>query len=138
MPYLCHVANPVASELHHVDVVRSRFFAGRLTRTAGTSMNTRKDGIDSDVVSFGIGSEGFHLIAAVRHDRHQSLHPIRIFCQSFNPCKWFSLCGEGCIWSTVSLAAFPTLSSLASDKEIIGNCCDRRHGWFPCIVECRN
>jgi hypothetical protein len=52
MPYLRHVADLVVSELHHVDVVRSRLFAGRLTRTTGTGMSTRKDSIGSDVVSF--------------------------------------------------------------------------------------
>ena len=70
MPYLRHVADLVASELHHVDVVRSRLLAGRLTRTTGTRMSTRKDSIGSDAVSFSIGGEGFHLVAAVRHNRH--------------------------------------------------------------------
>src|SRR4030095_8112617 len=57
MPYLRHVADLAVSELHDVDVVRSRLFAGRLTRAAGTGMSTRKDSIGSDVVSFGIGGE---------------------------------------------------------------------------------
>ena len=60
----------VAGELHHVDVVRTRLLTGRFTRTTGTSMSTRKDSIGGDVVSFSVSGEGFHLIAAVRHDRH--------------------------------------------------------------------
>src|SRR5712671_4968931 len=95
MPYLRHVANLVVSELHHVDVVRSRLFAGRLTRPPGTGMSTRKDSIGSDVVSFGIGGEGFHLVAAVWHNRHYPLHPIRVFRKSFDPCKRFGLSSEG-------------------------------------------
>src|SRR5882757_7053819 len=130
MPNLRHVADLVVSELHHVDIVRSRLFAGRLTWTPGTGMSTRKHSKGSDVVSFGIGGEGFHLVAAVRHNHHQPLHPIRVFCKSFNTCKRFGLSGKGRVWSTVSLADFPTLSSLASGKEIVGNCRDRRHGWF--------
>ena len=70
MPDLRHVADLVASELHYVDIVRRRLLAGRLTRTTGTGVSTRKDSIGSDVVSFGIGGEGFHLVAAVRHNRH--------------------------------------------------------------------
>src|SRR5258707_7949421 len=118
MPYLRHVADLVVSELHHVDVVRSRLFAGRLTRTTGTGMSARKDSIGSDVVSFGIGGEGFHLVAAIRHNGRYSLHPIRVFRKGFNICKRFGLSGEGRVWSTVSLADFPTLSRLPSRKAI--------------------
>src|SRR5216684_3055355 len=134
MPYLRHVADLVVTELHHVDVVRSRLFARRLTRTAGTSMSTRKDSIGSDVVSFVIGGEGFHFVAAIRHNRHQPLHPIRIFRKRFYTCKRFGLSSEGRIWSTVRLAALPTLSGLACGKEIVGNCSDGGHGWFPLCV----
>src|SRR4051794_8992982 len=52
MPYLRQMADFVVSELHDVDVVRSRLFAGRLTRAAGTGMSTREDSVGSNVVSF--------------------------------------------------------------------------------------
>src|SRR5258705_13259418 len=70
MPDLRHVADLVASELHYVDIVRRRLLAGRLTRTTGTGVSTRKDSIGNDIVSLGVGGEGFHLVATVRHNRH--------------------------------------------------------------------
>ena len=73
MPDLRHVADLVASELHYVDIVRRRLLAGRLTRTAGTGVSTRKDSIGSDIVSLGVGDEGFHLLATVRHSRDAPL-----------------------------------------------------------------
>ena len=54
MPNLRHVADLVAGELHHIDVIRDRLFAGRLSRTTGTGMSTRKDTVGSDVVALGI------------------------------------------------------------------------------------
>ena len=44
----------VAGELHHIDIIRGRLFAGRLARTTGTGMSTRKDTVGSDVVALGI------------------------------------------------------------------------------------
>ena len=85
-------------------------------------MSTGKDSIGSNVVSFVIGGERFHLVTAIRHNGRYALHPIRVFREGFDICKRFGLSGEGCVWSTVSLADFPTLSSLASSKEIVGNC----------------
>src|SRR6266700_2178240 len=42
-------------ELHHIDVTRGRrLFAGRLARTTGTGMSTRKDTVGSDVVALDI------------------------------------------------------------------------------------
>src|SRR5882672_9478833 len=70
MPNLRHVADLIAGELHHIDVIRGRLFAGRLARTTGTGMSTRKDTVGSDVVALGISGKGLHLIAAVRHNRH--------------------------------------------------------------------
>jgi len=69
MPYLRHVADLVASELHHIDVVGNRLFTGRLARPTRTGMSPCKDGIGGDVGSLGIGGKGFHLVAAVRHNR---------------------------------------------------------------------
>jgi hypothetical protein len=43
MPNLRHVADLVAGELHHIDVIPDRLLAGRLARTTGTGMSTRKD-----------------------------------------------------------------------------------------------
>ena len=65
MPNFSHVADLVAGELHHIDIIRGRLFAGRLARTTGTGMSTRKDTVGSDVVSLGIRSKGFHLIASL-------------------------------------------------------------------------
>src|ERR1700738_5098584 len=76
MPYLRHVADLVVSELHHVDVVRSRLFAGRVTRTPGTGMSTRKDSIGSDVVSFGIGTRRYN---------PRRVHPYRICSDAARP-----------------------------------------------------
>src|SRR6266849_5446671 len=53
-PNLRHVADLVAGELHHIDVIRDRLFAGRLAQTTGTGMSTRKDTVGSDVVALGI------------------------------------------------------------------------------------
>jgi len=72
-------------------------------------MSTRNDGIGSDVVPFSISGEGFHLVAAIRHNGGYSLHPIRVFRKGFNICKRFSLRGEGRVWSTVGLADLPNL-----------------------------
>ena len=58
-------------------------------------MSTRKNGIGSDVVPFSISGEGFHLVAAIRHNGGYSLHPIRVFRKGFNICKRFGLSGEG-------------------------------------------
>ena len=76
MPNLRHVADLVSGKLHHIDIIRARLFASRLTWTAGASMRTREHAVGSDVVSLGISGKGFHLIAAIRHNRHQALHPI--------------------------------------------------------------
>ena len=83
MPNLRHVADLVSGELHHIDVIRARLFAGRLTWTTGAGMRTREDTVGSDVVSLDISGKGFHLIAAIRHNRHQSLHPIGVFRKCF-------------------------------------------------------
>ena len=80
-------------------------------------MSTRKDSIGGDVVSFSIGGEGFHLVAAVRHDGHYPLDPIRVFRKRFDIRKRFGLSDEARVWSAVSLADFPALSSLASAKK---------------------
>jgi hypothetical protein len=76
----------------------------------------RKDGIGSDVVSFGIGSEGFYLVAAVRHSGCYPLHPIRVFRKHFNICKRFGLCGEGRVWRTQISQPFPV--SQAAKKSL--------------------
>src|SRR6476661_3985671 len=121
MPNLRHVADLVAGKLHHIDVIRARLLAGRLTWTAGASMRTREDTVGSDVVSLGISGKGFHLITAIWHNRHQTLHPIGVFCKRFDICKRFGLCGECRIRSAVRLASFPPFSSLTSGKELVGN-----------------
>src|ERR1700722_9561573 len=90
-------------------------------------MSARKDSVCGDVASFDIGGKGFYVIAAVRQNRHQALHPIRVFRKSFDACKWFGLAGKGRVRSTVNLADFPTFSRFAGDKEIVGNCADRGH-----------
>ena len=60
MPNLRHVADLVSGELHHIDVIRDRLFAGRLTWTTGASiMRTREDTVGGDVVALGIS--GFTL-----------------------------------------------------------------------------
>ena len=59
MPDLRHVADLVSGELHHIDVIRARLFAGRLTWTTGASMRTREDTVGGDVVALGIS--GFTL-----------------------------------------------------------------------------
>src|SRR4026209_1518933 len=123
MPNLRHVADLVAGKLHHADVIRARLFAGRLTWSAWASMRTREDTVGSDVVSLGISGKGFHLIAAIRHNCHQSLHPIGVFRKRFDAYKRFGLCSECCIRCTKSLADFPPLSSLTSGEEIVGNSC---------------
>ena len=119
MPNLRHVAELVSGKLHHIDVIRARLFAGRLTWTAGASMRTREDTVGSDVVSLGISGKGFHLIATVGHNRHQSLHPIGVFRKCFDICERFGFCGECCIRSAVSLAGFPPLSSLTTAKKLL-------------------
>ncbi len=79
MSNLRHVADLVAGELHHMDVIRGRLFAGRLARTTGTGMSTRKDTVGSDVVALGISGKGLHLTAAVRHNRHLEDGKLTVF-----------------------------------------------------------
>jgi hypothetical protein len=45
MPNLRQVADLVAGELHHIDVIRGRLFAGRLARTTGTGMSRAVNGL---------------------------------------------------------------------------------------------
>jgi hypothetical protein len=61
MPDLRHVADLVAGELHHIDVIRDRLFSDRLSRTTGTGMSTRKDTVGSDVV-VALGISGNTLV----------------------------------------------------------------------------
>ena len=57
MPDLRHVADLVASELHYIDVIRVRLFAGRLARTTETGMSTRKDAVNSVVSLMSVAKD---------------------------------------------------------------------------------
>src|SRR5258708_15645989 len=103
VPDFRHLTDLISTELHYVDVVRNSLFPGRLTGTAGTGMGARKDGISRDVVTFSVGSEGFQLVASVRHEGHQALHPIGVFRKRLYTGERFSL---GCKSSVGSAESF--------------------------------
>src|SRR5258708_15156653 len=118
VPDFRHLTDLTSTELHYVDVVRNSLFPGWLAGATGTGMGARKDGISSDVVTFSVGSEGFQLVASVRHEAHQTLHPIGVFSKRLHTGERFSLGYKSSIGRAISPAGFPALSGLAGNEEI--------------------
>src|SRR5437762_8632227 len=82
VPDLRHVADLVAVEFHHIDVIGACAFSRRWARTALASMGGRKHAMGAYAVALGIGREGFNLITTVRHEGQQALHPFGVNLQS--------------------------------------------------------
>src|SRR6266550_3230319 len=82
VPDLRHVADLVAVEFHHIDVIGAGALSSRRTGTALAGMGGRKHAIGAYAVALGIGREGFNLIATVRHEGQQALHPFGVSLQS--------------------------------------------------------
>jgi hypothetical protein len=77
MPYLGHVCNLVAGELHHINIVGGRGLAGGRNRATLAGMGAGKNAVCGHVVTLVIDGERFHLVAPVRQDAEQAPSPSR-------------------------------------------------------------
>jgi hypothetical protein len=118
MPNLGHVTNLVAGELHHVDVVSPRALASGWDG-AWPCMRAGKDTIGRDVVAFGVGGEGFDLVAAVWQRPEQALHPVGVLRQRLHLGQRLGLRRKSCVGGTIALAAFPAFARLAGVKKLL-------------------
>src|SRR5437763_13270596 len=82
VPDLRHVADLVAVEFHHIDVIGAGALSGRRTGTALASMGGRKHPICAYAVALGISRERFYLVATIWHEGQQALHPFGVSLQS--------------------------------------------------------
>src|SRR5436190_22891497 len=73
-----HVADLAVLELHHVDVVAAGALASWGHRAAFTAVGAGEHGVDTDVIALMVGGEGLDLIATVRDEHQQSLHPVGV------------------------------------------------------------
>src|SRR5581483_10134196 len=121
MPNFGHVADLVAGELHHVDVVGPRTSSGRIAGAAATGVRAREHPISGDIVALAIDRKGLQLVASVRKDHHQTLHPVGVLRERLYTNERFGLCGEGRVGRAIGLAGFPSPSCLAFFEKALGN-----------------
>src|SRR2546423_5192136 len=72
-----------------------------------------------------IGRERLDLVATVRDEAEESLHPVGVVLQRANIGERFGLRREAGIWLTVSTARLPALAGLAGIEECLRRLGDR-------------
>src|SRR5439155_26873209 len=95
VPYLRQVRDRPILELHDVDVIRPRALARRRHRTAFAGVRARKHGVGADGVPLLIEPERLHLVASVRDETNERLHPVRVLLHRCDVSERLRLDGEG-------------------------------------------
>src|SRR5207253_4843084 len=99
--------------------------AGRRHRTALSRVCAGEDAVGGYVVPLMIGRERLDLVATVRDEAEESLHPVGVVLQRANIGERFGLRREAGIWLTVSTARLPALAGLAGIEECLRRLGDR-------------
>src|SRR5262245_45226793 len=73
IPNLGHVADAIAVEGHHVDVIRLDLLPGGRHGAAGAGVRAPEDAVRGDVAAPFVDGERPDLVIAVRHRREQAL-----------------------------------------------------------------
>ena len=134
MPYLGHVDDLVALELHDIDVVGAGPTSGRRNGTAGAGMGAMKHAVGRDVVSRCVGSERLYLVVAVWQNRHNTLHPVRVLRERLYFEQRLGLSTKSGVGRAVTAACLPSLTRLAGGEEGFGDTCDRCHVDLSCSM----
>ena len=111
------MADLVAVEVHHVDVVGARALSGRGHRAALAGVRPVEDGIRGNALAFGVDSERLQLVAAVGKHSHHPLHPLRIVRQCPDLREWLGLCRKCGVGMTIGAARLPPLTRVECIEE---------------------
>src|SRR4029079_10801856 len=125
--------DPVAVEVHDVDVVGRGAFPGRWYGPALSRVCSAEDAERRDVVARLVDRERPHLGVAVRQRYQQTLHPLGVGLQRFYPVQRVDLRGERRAWVAILRAPVPALPRLARVEELLCDVPDRGHGSPLCL-----
>lgn len=121
MPDFRHVPDLVALELHHIHIGGVHALARGRAGATLTRMRARKDAVGTDVLPLFIRGQRLEVIASVRYDREQVLHPVRVLVQGVDVSQGLGLYSKRGIGRTVRFASLPSFSFITGDEELFGN-----------------
>jgi len=131
VPYLGHVPDLIALELHDVYVVRLKTFACGRNRAADSSVRAAENSVNDRVIPNRINAEGSNLVMPVRHRRKHRLHPFRVIPQRRDVFQGVCLSRKPGVVMTIRPTCNPTFTRLTRIEKTCGGLFNVSHEEIP-------